>query len=132
MREVSREKMPRTRNSVTYSFSVGGTEGYMHVGLYEDHSPGEIFIVVAKQGSTLAGIMDAFAIAVSMGLQYGVPLKAFVKKFVNMKFEPHGSTNDEDVANADSIMDYLFRRLGKDFLTAEDQTWAGMGPLAIA
>ncbi len=113
----TRRRMPRIRNSVTYSFRVADTEGYVHVGLYPDSGqPGELFIKVAKQGSTLAGVMGAFALSVSMGLQHGVPLETFVEKFVNDTFEPHGITDDPDIRFAKSLMDYIFRRLALDFL----------------
>jgi ribonucleoside-diphosphate reductase alpha chain len=112
-----RRRMPRIRDSRTYSFRVADTEGYIHVGLYPDTGqPGEIFIKVAKQGSTLAGVMGAFALSISMGLQHGVPLETFVEKFVNDTFEPHGITDDPDIRFAKSLMDYIFRRLALDFL----------------
>ncbi len=115
--EAPRKRLPRVRNSVTYSFRVADTEGYVHVGLYPDTGqPGEMFIKVAKQGSTLAGVMGAFALSVSMGLQHGVPLETFVAKFVNDTFEPHGITDDPDIRFAKSLMDYIFRRLALDFL----------------
>jgi ribonucleoside-diphosphate reductase alpha chain len=114
---AARRRMPRKRDSVTYSFRVADTEGYVHVGLYPDTGqPGEMFIKVAKQGSTLAGVMGAFALSVSMGLQHGVPLETFVEKFVNDTFEPHGITDDPDIRFAKSLMDYIFRRLALDFL----------------
>jgi ribonucleoside-diphosphate reductase alpha chain len=112
-----RRRLPRIRQSVTYSFRVADTEGYVHVGLYPDTGqPGEIFIKVAKQGSTLAGVMGAFALSVSMGLQHGVPLETFVEKLMNDTFEPHGITDDPDIRFAKSLMDYIFRRLALDFL----------------
>jgi ribonucleoside-diphosphate reductase alpha chain len=115
--QAPRKRLPRIRNSVTYSFRVADTEGYVHVGLYPDSGqPGEMFIKVAKQGSTLAGVMGAFALSVSMGLQHGVPLETFVQKFVNDTFEPHGITDDPDIRFAKSLMDYIFRRLALDFL----------------
>ena len=113
----ARKRLPRIRDSVTYSFRVADTEGYVHVGLYPDSGqPGEVFIKVAKQGSTLAGVMAAFALSVSMGLQHGVPLETFVEKFMNDTFEPHGITDDPDIRFAKSLMDYIFRRLALDFL----------------
>jgi ribonucleoside-diphosphate reductase alpha chain len=112
-----RKRLPRIRDSRTYSFRVADTEGYVHVGMYPDSGqPGEMFIKVAKQGSTLAGVMGAFALSVSMGLQHGVPLETFVEKFVNDTFEPHGITDDPDIRFAKSLMDYIFRRLALDFL----------------
>jgi ribonucleoside-diphosphate reductase alpha chain len=112
-----RKRLPRIRDSRTYSFRVADTEGYIHVGLYPDTGqPGELFIKVSKQGSTLQGVMADFALAVSMGLQHGVPLETFVQKFVNDTFEPHGITDDPDIRFAKSLMDYIFRRLALDFL----------------
>jgi ribonucleoside-diphosphate reductase alpha chain len=124
---AARRRMPRVRQSVTYSFRVADTEGYVHVGLYPDTGqPGELFIKVAKQGSTLAGVMGAFALSVSMGLQHGVPLATFVEKFVNDTFEPHGITDDPDIRFAKSLMDYIFRRLALDFLPEEKRLALGI------
>jgi ribonucleoside-diphosphate reductase alpha chain len=124
---AARRRMPRIRQSVTYSFRVADTEGYVHVGLYPDTGqPGELFIKVAKQGSTLAGVMGAFALSVSMGLQHGVPLATFVEKFVNDTFEPHGITDDPDIRFAKSLMDYIFRRLALDFLPEEKRLALGI------
>jgi ribonucleoside-diphosphate reductase alpha chain len=112
-----RRRLPKIRQSVTYSFRVADTEGYFHVGLYPDSGqPGELFIKVSKQGSTMQGVMADFALAVSMGLQHGVPLETFVEKFMNNTFEPHGITDDPDIRFAKSLMDYIFRRLALDFL----------------
>ena len=111
-----RERLPRKRNSKTFSFRVADCEGYVTVGEYEDGRPGEVFIKVSKQGSTLAGIMDAFSISLSLGLQHGVPLATFVRKFANMKFEPAGITDDPELRIATSLIDYIFRRLALDFL----------------
>ncbi len=111
-----RRRLPKSRQSLTTSFSVGGAEGYMTSGAHDDGTLGEIFLKLGKQGSTLAGVMDAFSIAVSIGLQYGVPLETFVSKFTNLKFEPAGLTDDPDVRMAQSIMDYVFRRLALDYL----------------
>ncbi|MFS0884696.1 vitamin B12-dependent ribonucleotide reductase [Aeromicrobium sp. 179-A 4D2 NHS] len=111
-----RRRLPKSRQSITTSFSVGGAEGYMTSGAHDDGTLGEIFLKLGKQGSTLAGVMDAFSIAVSIGLQYGVPLETFVSKFTNLKFEPAGLTDDADVRMAQSIMDYVFRRLALDYL----------------
>ncbi len=116
-RPAQRKRLPRVRESRTYSFRVADTEGYIHVGLYPDTGqPGEMFIKVSKQGSTLQGVMADFALSVSMGLQHGVPLETFVEKFVNDTFEPHGITDDPDIRFAKSLMDYIFRRLALDFL----------------
>src|SRR5438309_1320164 len=111
VRQPIRDKLPRKRNSKTLSFRVADCHGYVTVGEYDDGRPGEIFLRVAKQGSTLSGIMDAFAISVSHGLQYGVPLKAFVEMYTNMRFEPAGMTDDPDIRIASSLVDYIFRRL---------------------
>ena len=111
VQEPVRQKLPRMRKSKTFSFRVADCHGYVTVGEFEDGRPGEVFLKVAKQGSTLAGIMDAFAISVSLGLQYGVPLEAFVEKFTNMRFEPAGMTDDPDLRIATSLVDYIFRRL---------------------
>ncbi|MGZ4449782.1 MAG: vitamin B12-dependent ribonucleotide reductase [Nocardioides sp.] len=114
-----REKLPRSRASRTTSFTVGGAEGYMTAGTYEDGRPGEVFLKLGKQGSTLAGVMDAFSIAISIGLQYGVPLEAYVAKMVNQRFEPAGLSDDPDVRMPQSIIDYIFRRLALDHLPTE-------------
>jgi ribonucleoside-diphosphate reductase alpha chain len=125
--QAPRKRLPRIRNSVTYSFRVADTEGYIHVGLYPDtEQPGELFIKVSKQGSTLQGVMADFALAVSMGLQHGVPLETFVQKFVNDTFEPHGITDDPDIRFAKSLMDYIFRRLALDFLPEEKRLALGI------
>ena len=116
MQEPVRQKLPRTRNAKTFSFRVADCHGYVTVGEYDDGRPGEMFLKVAKQGSTLAGIMDAFAISVSHGLQYGVPLEAFVEMFTNMRFEPAGMTDDPDIRFATSLVDYIFRRLAVAYL----------------
>jgi len=124
---AARKRLPRKRESVTYSFRVADAEGYVHVGLYPDTGqPGEIFLKVAKQGSTLAGVMAAFALSVSMGLQHGVPLETFVEKFINDTFEPHGITDDPDIRFAKSLMDYIFRRLALDFLPEEKRLALGI------
>jgi ribonucleoside-diphosphate reductase alpha chain len=125
-----RRRLPQSRPSVTTSFQVGDAEGYITAGSYPDDGVGEIFLKTSKQGSTLSGVMDAFAIAVSLGLQYGVPLEAFVAKFINMKFEPSGMTNDADIRFASSLVDYVFRRLALDHLPA--QTREGLGVASIA
>jgi len=114
-----RRRLPKSRPSRTTSFSVAGAEGYMTAGSYDDGQLGEVFLKLGKQGSTLAGVMDAFSIAISIALQYGVPLDAFVSKFVNMRFEPAGMTDDPDIRMSQSIMDYIFRRLALDYLPYE-------------
>jgi ribonucleoside-diphosphate reductase alpha chain len=121
-----RERLPRKRNSKTFSFRVADCEGYVTVGEYEDGRPGEVFIKVSKQGSTLAGIMDAFSIAISLGLQHGVPLATFVTKYANMKFEPAGITDDPELRIASSLLDYIFRRLALDYLTVADRAELGI------
>src|SRR5262249_5959586 len=114
-----RKRLPRARPSQTVSFSVGGAEGYMTAGSYPDDGLGEGFLKLGKQGSTLAGVMDAFSIAISIALQYGVPLETYVQKFTNMRFEPAGMTDDPDIRMAQSVMDYIFRRLALDYLPYE-------------
>ncbi len=111
-----RRKLPDERQSITHKFSIGGHEGYITVGLYEDGTPGEVFISMAKEGSTISGLMDSFATSISYGLQYGVPLKFFVDKFSHVRFEPSGWTGNPQVPYAKSIMDYIFRWLGARFL----------------
>jgi ribonucleoside-diphosphate reductase alpha chain len=121
-----RQKLPRTRTSKTFSFRVADCHGYATVGEFEDGRPGEVFLKVAKQGSTLSGIMDAFAISVSLGLQYGVPMKAFIEKFTNMRFEPAGMTDDPDIRFATSLVDYIFRRMAVEYLTLEERSELGI------
>ncbi|WGL53149.1 vitamin B12-dependent ribonucleotide reductase [Nocardioides sp. BP30] len=122
----TRKRLPKSRVSRTTSFTVGGAEGYMTSGAHEDGTLGEVFLKLGKQGSTLAGVMDAFSIATSIGLQYGVPLETFVSKFTNLRFEPAGLTDDADVRMAQSIMDYIFRRLALDYLSFEDRAALGI------
>ena len=121
-----RQRLPKSRAGITTSFSVAGAEGYMTTSAYADGRLGEVFLKMSKQGSTLAGIMDAFSIAVSIGLQYGVPLEQYVQKFTNMRFEPSGMTDDEDVRMAQSVMDYIFRRLALDYLPEEHRSALGI------
>ncbi len=121
-----RKRLPKRRASQTTSFTVGGAEGYLTAGSYDDGGLGEVFLKFGKQGSTLAGVMDAFSIAVSIGLQYGVPLETFVEKFTNLRFEPAGLTDDPDVRMAQSIMDYVFRRLALDYLDFETRSFMGI------
>jgi ribonucleoside-diphosphate reductase alpha chain len=122
----TRKRLPKARPSRTVSFAVGGAEGYMTAGSYPDDGLGEVFLKLGKQGSTLAGVMDAFSIATSIALQYGVPLEAFVSKFVNMRFEPSGMTDDPDIRMAQSIVDYIFRRLALDYLPYESREAFGI------
>ena len=112
-----RQKLPRSRRGRTFEFRVADCKGFATIGEYDDGRPGEIFLTVSKQGSTLSGIMDAFAKSITYGLQYGVPLRAFVEAFTNMRFEPAGMTDDPDIRFASSIMDYLFRRLAIEYLS---------------
>ncbi len=121
-----RQKLGRVRSSKTFSFRVADCHGYATVGEFEDGRPGEVFLKVAKQGSTLAGIMDAFAISVSMGLQYGVPLAAFVEKFTNMRFEPAGMTDDPDIRFATSLVDYIFKRLAVEYMSFDERNDLGV------
>jgi len=125
-----RKRLPKARPATTTSFSVGGAEGYMTAGAYEDGALGEVFLKLGKQGSTLAGVMDAFSIAVSIGLQYGVPLETFVEKFTNLRFEPAGMTDDKDIRMAQSMMDYIFRRLALDYLPFEERSAMGLYTVA--
>jgi len=115
-----RRRLSDERISVTHKFSIGGHEGYIHVGLYEDGTPGEIFVTMSKEGSTISGMMDAFATSVSLALQYGVPLEVLVRKFAHMRFEPAGWTPNQDIPFAKSIMDYIFRWLGNRFMPRDD------------
>ncbi|MEO6144193.1 MAG: vitamin B12-dependent ribonucleotide reductase, partial [Dermatophilaceae bacterium] len=121
-----RKRLPKRRPSQTISFSVGGAEGYLTAGSYPDDGLGELFLKFGKQGSTLGGVMDAFSIAVSIGLQYGVPLETFVEKFTNLRFEPAGLTDDPDIRMAQSIMDYVFRRLALDYMDFETRSFMGI------
>jgi ribonucleoside-diphosphate reductase alpha chain len=121
-----RKRLPLDRTEVGRKFQVGDHEGYIHVGLYDDGSPGDIFVDIAKDGTTMAGLMNSLCLAVSMGLQYGVPPEVYVSKLSHMRFEPSGMTNDADIRSAKSIVDYIFRWFGKRFLTAEQQEEAGI------
>ena len=116
---AQRRKLPDERKSITHKFSVGGHEGYIIVGLYAEGAPGEIFIKMAKEGSTLSGFMDGLALSISIGLQYGVPLKALVDKLTNTRFEPSGFTENPSIRHATSILDYIARWLGGKFLSPE-------------
>ena len=121
-----RSRLPKSRSGRTTSFSVAGAEGYMTSSEYEDGRLGEVFLRLGKQGSTLSGVMDAFSIAISIALQYGVPLETYVQKFTNLKFEPAGMTDDPDIRIAQSIMDYIFRRLALDYLTYDERSELGI------
>src|SRR4051794_342966 len=121
-----RKRLPKKRTSMTTSFSVAGAEGYMTAGMYEDGSLGEVFLKLGKQGSTLAGVMDAFSIGISIALQHGVPLETYIQKFTNMRFEPAGMTDDPDIRIAQSVMDYIFRRLALDHLPVETRATLGI------
>ncbi len=123
---TQRRRLPDDRVEVGRKFRVGDYEGYIHVGLYEDGTPGDIFLDIAKEGTTLAGLMNSFMISVSLGLQYGVPLEVYVSKFAHMRFEPSGQTNDPDIRVAKSIVDYVFRWMGKKFLTPDQQEEVGI------
>ncbi|GAA4090588.1 vitamin B12-dependent ribonucleotide reductase [Nonomuraea soli] len=122
----TRRRLPNSRPSTTTRFTVGGAKGYMTASSYPDDGLGEVFLKMSKQGSTLAGIMDAFSVAISIGLQYGVPLETYVSKYVNMRFEPAGMTDDPDVRMAASVMDYIFRRLALDHLPFDERAALGI------
>jgi len=114
-----RRRLPDERKAITHHFSVGGQEGYLTVGMYQDGVPGEIFITMSKEGSTVSGLMDCFATAVSLALQYGVPLKVLCKKFSHTRFEPSGFTGNPEIGYAKSLMDYIFRWIALRFLPKE-------------
>ena len=126
LEKPARRRLPLDRTEVGRKFQVGEYEGYIHVGLFDDGTPGDIFVDIAKEGTTLAGLMNSFMISVSLGLQYGVPLEVYVSKFAHMRFEPSGMTNDPDIRVAKSIADYVFRWMGKKFLTPEQQEEIGI------
>ena len=126
IRKPQRERMPRKRRSTTFSFRVADCEGYVHVGEFEDGRPGELFVKVSKQGSTLAGIMDAFSLSISLGLQHGVPLSTYVRHYSNQRFEPAGITDDPDLRIATSLIDYIFRRLALDYLPFDHREELGV------
>jgi ribonucleoside-diphosphate reductase alpha chain len=123
---TQRRRLPDDRTEIGRKFRVGEYEGYIHVGLFEDGTPGDIFVDIAKEGTTLAGLMNSFMISVSLGLQYGVPLEVYVSKFAHMRFEPSGMTNDPDIRAAKSIVDYIFRWMGKKFLSVDQQEEIGI------
>jgi len=126
-----RRKLPDERQSLTHKFSIAGHEGYIHVGLYETGEPGEIFVKMAKEGSTISGLMDSFATAISLALQHGVPLRLIVDKFSRTRFEPYGFTENPEIPRASSIMDYLFRWLGAKFVKREQEAFEAE-PTAVA
>jgi ribonucleoside-diphosphate reductase alpha chain len=121
-----RRKLPSVRKAITHKFSIGGHEGYITVGMYDDGQPGEIFLVMAKEGSAISGLMDSFATAISLALQYGVPLRVLIDKFSHVRFEPSGHTGNPEVPFAKSIVDYIFRWLASKFLSPEDQIQTGV------
>ncbi len=121
-----RKKLPVERRAITHKFSIAGHEGYITVGMYDDNQPGEIFLVMAKEGSTISGLMDSFATAISLALQYGVPLKVLIDKFSHVRFEPSGHTGNREIPIAKSIVDYIFRWLAAKFLPREEQLQAGV------
>jgi ribonucleoside-diphosphate reductase alpha chain len=124
-----RREMPRERTAKTIAFKVAGSKGYVTVGEFEDGTPGEVFMKIAKQGSTLAGVMDALAVSISYGLQYGVPLKSYVHGLTNMSFAPAGITDDPDIRTASSLVDYIFRRLALTYLNFDDLLELGMASI---
>jgi ribonucleoside-diphosphate reductase alpha chain len=121
-----RRRLPDTRPSITHKFSIEGHEGYINVGMYNDGLPGEIFVTMAKEGSTISGMMDAFATSISLTLQYGVPLRDLVQKFSHMRFEPMGRTENRELPMAQSIVDYIFRWLASQFLSDEEKSELGI------
>jgi ribonucleoside-diphosphate reductase alpha chain len=128
-RGVVRRELPKVRNSKTFKFTIDNVRCYMTVGEYEDGTPGELFVQIAKMGSTLRGVMDSFAVSVSYGLQFGVPLKNYVRNFTNTSFAPAGVTDDAEIRTASSIIDYIFKRLGKTYLNFDDQLEVGLASL---
>ncbi len=127
-----RRKLPTERKAITHKFSIGGHEGYITVGMYDDGKPGEIFLVMAKEGSAISGMMDSFATAISLALQYGVPLKVLIDKFSHVRFEPSGHTGNPEIHYAKSIVDYIFRWLASKFLTTEEQLQIGVHVISKA
>jgi len=117
----SRNPLPAERPSIVHKFSIGGHEGYLIVGVYEDGSPGELFIVMSKEGSTIRGLMDSLAVHLSIALQYGVPLEAFINKMKDQRFEPSGFTGNEEIPLAKSVVDYIYRWLELKFLITEEK-----------
>ena len=127
-----RERLPHTRQSLTHKFDIQGHEGYINVGFYPDGRPGELFITMAKEGSTIGGLMDVLGTAISIGLQYGVPLEVFVNKFAHSRFEPAGFTKNPDIPIAKSVADYIFRWLGMEFIPGYREANAPKRPGAEA
>jgi ribonucleoside-diphosphate reductase alpha chain len=125
-RRAVRRKLPDERRAITHKFSINEHEGYLTVGLYEDGQPGEIFLVMAKEGSTISGLMDSFATSISIALQYGVPLQTMVDKFTHTRFEPSGFTKNPEIPMAKSITDYIFRWLASKFMSREGKAAAGV------
>ena len=123
-----RRRLPDTRNAINHKFDIAGHEGYLTVGLFEDGQPGELFVTMAKEGSTIGGLMDSIGALSSMALQYGVPLEALVKKFAHQRFEPSGYTKNPDIRNASSITDYVFRWMGIQFIPGYRQASAPSSP----
>jgi ribonucleoside-diphosphate reductase alpha chain len=121
-----RRRLPEEREAIIHKFSIAQNEGYLMVGLYDDGTPGEIFVVMSKEGSTISGLMDAFSTSISLALQYGVPLKVLVNKFTHTRFEPAGITTNQDIRFAKSVVDYIFRWLGLKFLPREEQDALGL------
>ena len=126
-----RRRLPDQREATIHKFSINGNEGYLMVGLYSDGTPGEIFVVMSKEGSTIAGLMDAFATSISIALQYGVPLRVLVNKFTHTRFEPAGMTNNPEIRFAKSVVDYIFRYLGLKYLSKEDQDSLGLAKTTV-
>jgi len=126
-----RKRLPDQRDATIHKFSINGNEGYLMVGLYADGSPGEIFVVMSKEGSTISGLMDAFATSISIALQYGVPLRVLVNKFIHSRFEPAGMTNNPEIRFAKSVVDYIFRYLGLKYLSKEDQDAMGLAKTMV-
>ena len=121
-----RRRLPDERASITHKFNVGGHEGYLTIGMYEDGTPGEIFLRMAKEGSTISGLMDSFATAISLALQYGVPLKDLVNKFSHLRFEPAGFTGNREIPMAKSLVDYIFRYMATKFMSQTDKDAVGI------
>jgi ribonucleoside-diphosphate reductase alpha chain len=121
-----RRRLPASRQAVCHKFDIAGHEGYLHVGFYEDGTPGEIFIKMAKEGSTVSGLMDTIGVLTSMALQFGVPLEVLVQKFSHVRFEPSGFTKNPDIPIAKSLIDYIFRFMGAQFLGAEQKMAVGL------
>src|SRR5450759_3217983 len=124
--QPTRRKLPDERQAITHKFDIAGHEGYITVGLFDDGQPGEIFLVMAKEGSTISGFADAFAQAISYALQYGVPLQVLVDKFSHVRFEPSGMTRNQEIRFAKSIVDYIFRWMASKFLSNDAQFYAGV------